>query len=82
MITDELFTLDPCYPPICVSLHELRHKRIVKSLALRKAQDDVRNLLDEVEYLDYRIENARECFMEEMSNDQCRFDVNADYYHQ
>lgn len=81
MTDDQPFTLDPCYPPSCDSLHYLRHKRMAQFLALRKAQSDVRSLLDDLEYLDSRIEVARKCVQDEMRFDPCSFSDIADCYH-
>jgi len=76
MIDNQRIALSPCYSP----LHELRQKRTDKSLALLKAQAEVRSLLDDLEYLDYRIETVRECFMDEMAKHSCRFDPSEDFY--
>lgn len=82
MLDDTPTPLDLCYPPSCVSLHALRQKRVVKILALRRAQADVVSLQDEVEYLDYRIETVRERLENEMAELSCRFDKFEDYYHE
>lgn len=79
MIDDEPFTLDPCYPPSCDSLHALRHKRMAQFLALRKAQSEVRDLADDLDYLDYRIEIARKCVQDELRN--CEVRATAEFYH-
>ncbi len=76
MTDDQPFILDPCYPPSFVSLHALRHKRLAHFMALKKGQSDDRDLLD---YLDYRIELARECVQEEVR--KCEFRATADFYH-
>lgn len=81
MTTDESFTLDPCYPPSADSLHVLLHKRMAQFLALRKAQSEVRDLLDDLEYLDNRIEVARQCVQDEMDNGSCGFGTTDDFYH-
>lgn len=80
MIADEPLPLDPCYPLQSDSLHALRHKRLAQFLALKKAQSEVRILLDDLEYLDHRIEVARECVQDEMNNGSCGFGSTADFY--